>query len=68
MYSDPHHLVVSEVVEEHRASNVNEEEQDHLPDVLVWNLPETVKDWIDQNLFMINVLGLDDFIHILWHK
>ena len=45
LFSYPDNLVVLQVVEEHRASNVNVEEQEE-------HLPETVKDWIDQILLM----------------
>ena len=46
-------LVVFQVVEEHRASNVNvEEQQKHLPGVRHWEFPATVRDWSGQ-LFQV---------------
>ena len=51
MCSYPDNLVVIQVFEEQRASNVSvEEQEEHLPDVRHWDILETVKDWIDQIL------------------
>ena len=51
MHPDRQHIVVLEVVEEHRASNVNVGElEECLPDVRQWDLHGKVKGWIGQIL------------------
>ena len=51
MYPDAQHLVVLEVVEEHRASNVNVGElEECLPDVRHWDLHGKVESRIGQVL------------------